>query len=113
MLLVRPLEVGCPDPDTLGPELCRMPASEFRRTHQPVVRVAIEPILTTNQAPRPQSRCVGALFGVKAGITAGCIDTDPPSSRCYFDRSDKPLIQTAHVHHAMWVISTETRCQKN
>ncbi|MDQ5829512.1 MAG: hypothetical protein M3324_06495, partial [Actinomycetota bacterium] len=42
--------------------------------------------------------------------TAGCIDTDLPTGRRNFGQSDKPLIEIAHVHHAMWVTFTETRC---
>src|SRR5829696_5714754 len=43
--------------------------------------------------------------------TAGCTDTDLPAGRRYFGQSDKPLIGTAHVYHAMWVMFTETRCR--
>src|SRR5215213_2768056 len=43
--------------------------------------------------------------------TAGCTDTDLPAGRRYFGQSDKPLIGTAHVYHAMWVMFTETRCK--
>ena len=32
--------------------------------------------------------------------TAGCIDTGLPAGRRYFGQSDKPLIETARVHHA-------------
>ena len=42
---------------------------------------------------------------------AGCTDTDLPAGRRYFGQSDKPLIGTAHVYHAMWVMFTETRCE--
>jgi hypothetical protein len=45
-------------------------------------------------------------------LTAGCTDTDLPAGRRYFGQSDKPLIGTAHVYHAMWVMFTETRCEK-
>jgi hypothetical protein len=44
-------------------------------------------------------------------LTAGCIDTDLPAGRRNFGQSDKPLIEIAHVHHAMWVTFTETRCK--
>src|SRR5215207_1540227 len=44
-------------------------------------------------------------------LTAGCTDTDLPAGRRYFGQSDKPLIGTAHVYHAMWVMFTETRCR--
>jgi hypothetical protein len=43
-------------------------------------------------------------------VTAGCIDTDPSAGRRYFGISDRSLIETTHVHHAMWVMSTETCC---
>jgi hypothetical protein len=33
-------------------------------------------------------------------LTAGCIDTGLPAGRRYFGQSDKPLIETARVHHA-------------
>src|SRR5215212_11942969 len=45
-------------------------------------------------------------------LTAGCIDTDLPAGRHNFGRSGKPLIEIAHVHHALWVTFTETRCKK-
>jgi hypothetical protein len=41
---------------------------------------------------------------------AGCIDTGLPAGRRYFGQSDKPLVETAYVHHARWVMFTETRC---
>lgn len=44
-------------------------------------------------------------------MTAGCIDTDLPLSRRNVGLPDGPLIETTHVHHAMWVMSTEIRCQ--
>jgi len=44
-------------------------------------------------------------------VTAGCIDTGLPAGRRYFGHLDKPLIETANVHHARWVMSTETRCK--
>jgi hypothetical protein len=44
-------------------------------------------------------------------VTAGCIDIDLPAGRPYFGQSDKPLIETAKVHHARWVMFTETRCE--
>jgi hypothetical protein len=43
-------------------------------------------------------------------FTAGCIDTDLPAGRRYSSQSGKPLIQIAHVHHAVWVTFIETRC---
>src|SRR5215211_4913719 len=43
-----------------------------------------------------------------AGPTAGCIDTGLPAGRRYFGQSDKPLVETANVHHARWVMFTET-----
>ena len=44
-------------------------------------------------------------------MTAGCIDTDLPAGRRNFGQSDKPLLEIAHAHHAMWVTFTETRCE--
>jgi hypothetical protein len=44
-------------------------------------------------------------------LTAGCIDTELPAGRGYSGQSGKPLIEIAHVHHAMWLMSTETRCE--
>jgi hypothetical protein len=44
-------------------------------------------------------------------VTAGCIDTDLPAGRRNTSLSDKPLIETTHVHHAMWVMSIETCCE--
>jgi len=41
-------------------------------------------------------------------VTAGCIDTDLPVGRHIFGQSDKPLIEIAHMHHAMWVTFGET-----
>jgi hypothetical protein len=52
------------------------------------------------------TRCRPSPRGLK-GLTAGCIDTDPPAGRRYSGQSGKPLIEIAHVHHAMWVIFTE------
>jgi len=43
-------------------------------------------------------------------LTAGCIDTDLRAYRRYLDQSEKPIIETAHVNHVMWVMFTETRC---
>ncbi len=45
-------------------------------------------------------------------LTAGCIGTDLPAGLRYSGQSGKPLIEIAHVHHAMWVMFTETRCKK-
>ncbi len=53
------------------------------------------------------------MYGAPALLfapTAGCIDTDLPAGRGYSGRSGKPLIEIAHVHHATWVMFTETRC---
>jgi hypothetical protein len=47
---------------------------------------------------------------MNAGGTADCIDTDPPTGRGYSGQSGQPLIEIAHVHHATWVMFTETRC---
>jgi hypothetical protein len=44
--------------------------------------------------------------------TAGCIDTDLPAGRRNFGLSDRSLIETTNVHHAMWVMSTETCCEQ-
>ncbi len=44
-------------------------------------------------------------------LTAGCIDTDLPAGRRNVGLVDRPLIETTHVHHAIWVMSTETRCE--
>jgi hypothetical protein len=44
--------------------------------------------------------------------TAGCIDTDLPAGRRNFGLSDRPLTETTNVHHAMWVMSTETCCTR-
>jgi Type III restriction enzyme, res subunit len=44
-------------------------------------------------------------------LTAGCIDTGLPAGRSYFGQSDKPLVETTNVHHARWVMFTETRCR--
>jgi hypothetical protein len=43
-------------------------------------------------------------------FTAGYIDADLPAGRGYSGQSGKPLIEIARVHHAMWVMFTETRC---
>src|SRR3712207_7519027 len=43
--------------------------------------------------------------------TAGCIDTDLPAVRRTLGRSDRFHIESAHAHHAIRVMSTETRCQ--
>src|SRR5215217_664419 len=52
----------------------------------------------------------GGPISLHTAITAGCIDTDPSAGRRYFGQSDKPLIETTHVHHAIRVMSTETCC---
>ena len=44
-------------------------------------------------------------------LTADCIDTDPPAGRGYSGQAGKPLFEIAHVHHAMWLMFTETRCK--
>ena len=44
-------------------------------------------------------------------LTAGCIDTGVPAGRRNFGQSVKTLIETANVHHARWVMFTETRCE--
>jgi hypothetical protein len=50
------------------------------------------------------------LWGIlRTSPSAGCIDTGLPAGRRNFGQSDKPLIEIAHVHHAMWVTFTETR----
>jgi hypothetical protein len=46
-------------------------------------------------------------------LTASCIDTGLPAGRRYFGQSDKPLLETANVHHRRWVMFTETRCKNN
>ena len=45
-------------------------------------------------------------------LIAGCIDTDLPTIRRTFGLSGRSFIETAHVNHAMRVMSTETRCKK-
>jgi hypothetical protein len=40
-------------------------------------------------------------------VTAGYIDTGLPAGRSYFGQSDKPLVETANVHHERWVMFTE------
>src|SRR3712207_1089613 len=42
--------------------------------------------------------------------TAGCNDTDLPAVRRTLGRSDRFHIESAHAHHAIRVMSTETRC---
>jgi len=44
-------------------------------------------------------------------ISSGCIDTDLPAGRRYSGQSGKPLVEIAHVYHAMWVMFTETCCK--
>jgi hypothetical protein len=44
-------------------------------------------------------------------VTAGCIDSDPPTLGRTFGQLDGSLMQTVHMHHAMRVMSAETRCQ--
>src|SRR3712207_662520 len=43
--------------------------------------------------------------------TAGCNDTDLPAVRRTLGRSDRFHIESAHAHHAIRVMSTETRCR--
>jgi hypothetical protein len=43
-------------------------------------------------------------------VTADCIDTDLPAGRHFLGQPDKPLIEAARVHHALWIMFTETRC---
>src|SRR5215211_6199312 len=45
-------------------------------------------------------------------LTAGCIDTDLPAVRRTLGRSDRFHIESAHAHHAIRVMSTETRCER-
>ena len=59
---------------------------------------------------RAEPRGVAGFRQRNARPTAGCIDTDLPAGRRYFGKSDKPLIDTKHVHHAMWVMFNKTRC---
>ena len=44
-------------------------------------------------------------------ITAGCIDADLLAVRRTLGRSNRPHGEPADVHHAMRVMSTETRCE--
>src|SRR3712207_9085099 len=44
-------------------------------------------------------------------LTAGCIDTDLPAVRRTLGRSDRFHIESAHAHHAIRVMSSETRCR--
>src|SRR5215208_6274612 len=53
--------------------------------------------------------CSGAAHGL---LTAGCIDTGLPAGRRNFGQSVKTLIETANVHHARWVMFTETSCEE-
>src|SRR5215211_7508446 len=59
------------------------------------------------------SEATDTVSSVESLSTAGCTDTDLPAGRRYFGQSDKPLIGTAHVYHAMWVMFTETRCRQD
>jgi hypothetical protein len=51
-------------------------------------------------------------LGLFAYLTAGCIGTDPPVRRRNVGQSNYAHIEDEHVHHAMRVTSTETRCEK-
>jgi len=44
-------------------------------------------------------------------FTAGCTDTDLPAGRSNFGQSDDPLVELAHMYHAIWVTFSETRCR--
>jgi hypothetical protein len=46
-------------------------------------------------------------------LTAGCNDTDLPAVRRTLGRSDRFHIESAHAHHAIRVMSTETRCENS
>jgi len=39
--------------------------------------------------------------------------SDLPAGRGYSGQSGEPLIEIAHMHHATWVMATETRCNEN
>ena len=52
----------------------------------------------------------GVEANLRVVVTAGCIDTGLPAGRRNFGQSVKTLIETANVHHARWVMFTETRC---
>src|SRR5215208_1495838 len=60
------------------------------------------------EVPCPKERAVLKRCQTSR-LTASCIDTGLPAGRCYFGQSDKPLLETANVHHRRWVMFTETR----
>jgi hypothetical protein len=80
-----------------------------------------EPLRVRGSGPGPLSRVLrGATSGqglkprtlVKAPIhaTVSCMGTDRPAIWRHFDRSDKPLIETAHSRYAARVMFAETCC---
>jgi hypothetical protein len=64
---------------------------------------SLPPTIESWSVPSPASN-------LGANLTAGCIDTGLPAGRRNFGQSVKTLIETANVHHARWVMFTETRC---
>src|SRR5215212_10802068 len=90
------------------------------RTHRPYPSdlsdaewALLEPLLASSErrGRPPKWRARRIADEVFYLLTAGCIDTDLPAGRRNFGRSGKPLIEIAHVHHALWVTFTETRCK--
>ena len=69
---------------------------------------SIGPISLHNAIEDGFSKVELPLYGV---LIAGCIDTGLPAGRRNFGQSVKTLIETANVHHARWVMFTETRCE--
>src|SRR5215218_10288917 len=74
-------------------------------------RAPFIPSQSYSRLARSEEPCVveSCSADMWAGPTAGCIDTGLPAGRRYFGQSDKPLVETANVHHARWVMFTETR----
>jgi hypothetical protein len=61
--------------------------------------------------PTPDGYLLG--FDIYERLTAGCIDTELSAVRRTLGRSERSHIESAHVHHAMRVTSTETRCENS
>ena len=65
---------------------------------------------TVSYAPRTDATQEAELNVLASVYTAGCSETDLPTGRRNFGLSDGPPMETTNMHHAMWVMSTETCC---
>jgi hypothetical protein len=111
---LTPLPLKTPAPGTLhspAPIELVTPMDRYARWWMSFLQTNVCTSERTAHAPSLMLQVAGR--GYAELLTAGCIDTGLPAGQRYFGQSDKPLVETANVHHGRWVMFTETRCENS